>query len=93
MRKNKWTKKALQDLDSEVEYIAKDNPQAAQKVTTLIRSSVNLLETMPNMGRLGKKEGTRELIIPNLPYFVRYKVKEETNQILNVFHTSRKIEF
>ncbi len=91
MKKVKWTKNALRNLNNEVDYIGIDNPQAAKNVAAFIRRTVNLLETMPEMGRQGKKEGTRELVIKKLPYFVRYKVKEKHIEILNVFHTARKL--
>ena len=39
----KWLRKALQNLESEAEYIAKDDPKAAQLVVHLIQLSVSLL--------------------------------------------------
>ena len=44
-------KNALRNLRNEVEYIAKNNPIAANKTDAFIRRTVQLLETTPLMGR------------------------------------------
>ena len=87
-----YSKNAILDLNSLETYISKDNPIAARKVANNILLAVKLLETMPKIGRPGKIKETRELIIHNLPYLVRYKINKETIQIINVFHTSRKLK-
>ena len=84
-----WLKKALLNLDEIAEYIAKDNPYAAIKVVEAIESQVNLLASQPAIGRTGRVLGTRELVITNMPYLVPYRIKNNTVEILRVFHTSR----
>jgi len=39
----RWLAKALQNLDQEADYIAKDDPQAARLVVQRIHQAVNLL--------------------------------------------------
>ena len=90
MKRVKWTNNALKNLNREVEYIAQDNQEAARKMATLIRKTVNLLETMPLMGRQGEQANTRELIIQNLPYIVIYRVQDDTIYIARILHTSRE---
>ncbi len=41
------------------------------------------------MGRPGRIEGTRELIISHTPYIVIYRVKEQV-EILRILHTSKR---
>jgi toxin ParE1/3/4 len=48
------------------------------------------LDIYPLMGRLGRVEGTRELVIANTPYILIYRVKLESVEILRVFHTSKR---
>ena len=91
MKTVKWTKSALRNLNNEVDYIGRDNSQAAQNVAAFVRRTVNLLETMPQMGRTGRINGTKELIIRGLPYIVFYRIQGETIQITRVLHTSRKL--
>lgn len=43
----------------------------------------------PNMGRRGHLEGTRELVIPRLPYYVAYRITETAVEVFAVIHTAR----
>ncbi|VAW59635.1 Death on curing protein, Doc toxin [hydrothermal vent metagenome] len=88
----KWLRKALQNLDDEAEYIAKDDPQAAQLVVQRIVQTVSLLLKNPSLGHPGRLPGTHELVIPKIRYIVPYRVRPRLQriEILRVFHTSRK---
>ncbi|MCK5069023.1 MAG: type II toxin-antitoxin system RelE/ParE family toxin [Desulfocapsa sp.] len=86
----RWTYKALDNLDAAVEYIAADNPTAAQKVAKRIWDSVLLLKNQPGLGRPGRVVGTRELIISGLPYIIPYLEKDGTIVILRIMHSSIK---
>ncbi len=88
----KWLRTALKNLEQEAEYIAKENPQAAQLLVQLIQNSVSLLKDNPSLGHSGRVPNTRELVIPNTRYIVPYRVlpRIEQIQILRVFHSSRK---
>jgi plasmid stabilization system protein ParE len=59
-------------------------------VLTAIRVAVDRLGRHPSLGRAGRVEGTRELIISNAPYIVAYRVVENQVRILVIFHTSRQ---
>ena len=84
-----WLAIAQHDLDSLTDYIAEDNPKIALQIFNTIRQSVEKLQKFPLLGRDGRIEHTRELIIPNLPYIVVYTIAKEI-RILAVLHTSRK---
>ena len=86
----KWTRKALDNLDSAVEYIATDKPAAATDVALKIWNSAKMLADQPGMGRLGRVAGTRELVIPGLSYILPYVEKGGAVFILRVMHTSMK---
>ena len=85
-----WLKTALKNLNELAEYIAQENLAAAQRVVDAIEKQVNLLATQPALGRPGRILGTRELVISNTHYLVPYRIKNNTVEILRVFHTSRK---
>jgi len=85
----KWLRRALRNLEQAYSYILKENPEAAHKVILKIQLAATQLENYPFMGRLGRIEGTRELVISSTPYIVIYRVKEESVEILRVFHTSK----
>jgi len=89
----KWLNKALKNLDDEAEYIAKDDPVAAQQVVQRIFDAIDLLALNPSLGHTGRIHGTRELVVPNTRYIIPYRVKPRLNriEILRVFHSSRRL--
>lgn len=88
--KIKWFAGAINDLIEIKKYIADDNPTAAQNVASKIKESVLLLKEHPAAGRPGRIEKTRELIIPDFPYIVSYRVHKGEIEVLRVFHNARK---
>jgi toxin ParE1/3/4 len=88
--KIRWTRTALRNLVAEAEYIARDNPAAAGNMLARIGNAVTLLADQPSMGRAGRVPGTRELVIPDTPYLIPYRIHEGRIEILRVFHTARK---
>ena len=86
----RWTRKALINLDNAVEFIAADKPKAAADVALKIWNVAKMLAEQPGMERPGRVSGTRELVIPGLPYILPYVEKDGTVFILRVMHTSMK---
>jgi addiction module RelE/StbE family toxin len=86
----RWLKRALANLESEAEYIARGNPAAAARIVKRIVSVFDRLRRFPASGRPGRVEGTRELIVSGTPYIVPYRVRDQEVQILRVFHAARK---
>ena len=86
-----WSDEAIADLKSLHAFIAKDNPNAARKLAMTIVASVETnLPSNPHMGRPGRVNGSRELVISNTPYIVPYRVKSGTVQVLRVYHGARR---
>jgi plasmid stabilization system protein ParE len=81
---------ALANLDAEAEYIAEDNPAAAGRLVQRIFLLVDLLQENPAMGRPGRVSGTRELVVPETPYIIPYRVRSNAVEILRVFHAARR---
>jgi toxin ParE1/3/4 len=87
----KWSKEALQDLQSLHRYIAKDNQVAAEKTAMVVVKAVEtILPVNPEIGRPGRVIGTRELVIKSTPYIVPYRIKLGVIQVLRVYHGARK---
>ena len=86
----RWLKRATANLEVEADFIARDNPDAAQRTLDAIAHAVELLAEYPAMGRPGRVDGTRELVIPVTPYLVPYRVRGNAIEILRVFHGARK---
>ena len=85
-----FTRRAQRDLERIHAFIAQDDPGRACEVLADIRVTINRLAVYPGLGRPGKKAGTRELIVPHLPYKVPYRVRGEKVLILCVLHTRQQ---
>lgn len=85
-----WSRRAIQHLVSLRNYIAKDSDQNAALVAKRILESIELLQTQPEMGRPGRVLGTRELVVPNTPYIIPYRVRRDRLELIAVFHGSQK---
>jgi toxin ParE1/3/4 len=81
-----WTEYALHTLEQVHGYIARENPKAASRVIAKLKRATRKLSQFPSFGRVGVREGTRELVIGNLPYIVVYRVRAPEVQIVRVFH-------
>ena len=58
---------AERDLAGIIDYIALDNPKAAESVFDAIAAALRRLAEFPEMGRAGRVPGTRELRLAGLP--------------------------
>lgn len=85
-----WTEPARQDLLELFEYIAEENPRAARVLLSEIKERVNALTNNPEIGRIGRVEGTRELVLTGTHYILPYRLKNQQIQILAVFHTAKR---
>ncbi|MCL4788999.1 MAG: type II toxin-antitoxin system RelE/ParE family toxin [Verrucomicrobia bacterium] len=89
-----FTKPAIADLKGLVSFIARDNPQAAERFGYVIIARAEKLDQFPLLGRVVpefKMETIREII--HRPYRIVCRVREEQNliEILRVWHAARGI--
>ena len=89
MRLN-WARDADSDLESIEDYIGRDNAESAFRILAEIVRQVEMLEEHPGMGRPGRVEGTRELVIAGLPYVIAYLHRGDTVTVLRVLHGAMK---
>lgn len=84
-----WTRLALRDFDEAQNYIAQDNPVAAQAVAQRIADAARQLLNNPQIGRAGHVAGTREWTVSRTPYVIVYRVTGSVVEILRVWHGRR----
>ena len=82
-----WTPIAMGHLRAAYEYVARENAAAAETLVEQIFAVVERLEQYPRMGRV---EGTRELVIAGTAFVVVYRVEAERVEVLAVLHAARK---
>lgn len=86
----RWTSDAADDLERIADYIAEDRPETARRIALDIVQSVDALDTFPNRGRLGRVEGTRELVLAPLPFIAVYEVGEQDVRLLRILHGAQQ---
>ena len=92
----RWTDPAQTDFLEILGYIARDSPAAAERVGRRLLSAIDALAVQPRLGRPGRIAGTRELVVPRLPYVAIYRIVEAPRstasevEVLRVLHGARR---
>jgi toxin ParE1/3/4 len=86
----RWLRVALANLLEAAEYLERENPTVAAASLERIVKAVYRLEHYPGIGRAGRIEGTRELVVAGTPYVIPYRVRGNVIEILRVFHSARQ---
>lgn len=81
-----WTFIARNDLESQLEYIRKENPDIVGRIAAQIKSAAGSLDSFPQLGRDGSVGGTKELVIPKLPFIVVYRIRDGRVEVLRFLH-------
>jgi toxin ParE1/3/4 len=81
-----WTEPAVRDLAAARAYIAQDNARAADRQVERVVAAVEGLIRFPEIGRPGRRAGTRELVVNRTPYIAAYRLRGDTIEILRVMH-------
>ncbi|MDR1853697.1 MAG: type II toxin-antitoxin system RelE/ParE family toxin [Azoarcus sp.] len=84
-----WRETARADLLEIIEYIADDNPDAAQRLKDEIESKAENLRKHPKLYRSGRVAGTREMVVRS-NYIVVYAETDATVSILRILHAARQ---
>jgi addiction module RelE/StbE family toxin len=80
----RWTSAAADDLENIANYLFEKTPENAARLIRELYDAPSTLKSFPNRGRAGKKEGTRELVMPSLPYIIVYQVRGDTVHIVRI---------
>lgn len=83
-----WKATAIADLLAIIDYISDDNPDAAQALKDEIEVKTSRLPEHPQMYRVGRVDGTREMVVrPN--YILVYAEDPDTVTILRILHAAQ----
>jgi toxin ParE1/3/4 len=88
--KVEWSALAMEDRDRIFDYIESESPKAAIQVDIRIEEQVDQLVQFPELGRLGRIDDTRELVISQTSYVVPYRVYGNVVRILRVLHCAQQ---
>jgi toxin ParE1/3/4 len=92
MRSVRWTSLAVNDFKAISSYIeGQRNLATANRVCRIIYDAIQTLRRFPKSGKPGIEAGTRELVIPSLPYVVTYRVMQsEAIQVVRIWHGAQQ---
>lgn len=82
----RWTPAAAADLQRLSDYLKDHHPHYRQPTMRKVCAAIHSLREWPHRGRVGREEGTRELLFPPLPYVAVYRVKEQSVEVLRIYH-------
>lgn len=86
----RWVQIAINERYAQLDYIALNDPLAAISQDEEIEQQTNLLTTQPEMGRIGRVKGTRELVVNRTPFIAVYRNKGERIEIVRFLHGAQK---
>jgi addiction module RelE/StbE family toxin len=90
LRRIRWAPAAADDLQEILNYLREHHSALAQPTVRKLYDLARSLKRFPNRGRIGYKEGTRELIVAPTPYIIVYGVEREVVHIFRVIHASKE---
>ena len=84
---------ALQDMEDIRNYIAMDNPEAADRVVLAFEANAALLATEPELGlHQPRLRGLRLWVVTEFPnYLIFYRQREGRVEIVRVLHGARDL--
>jgi toxin ParE1/3/4 len=85
----RWTPAAAEDLPRISDYLKEHHPHYREATIRKVYAAVRSLNEWPHRGRLGREEGTRELMFPPLPYIAVDRVKEQDIDVLRIYHCAQ----
>ena len=89
MRRIRWAPAAADDLQHIAGYLREHHPSFAHPTIRKLYRAARSLKQFPHRGRIGQREGTRELVIAPLPYIIVYGVEPEMVHVFRLLHTSK----
>lgn len=87
-----WSPLARARLQEVRNYVARDKPEAAERLAMRIVAVVEALHDHPHLGRASAQHGVRELIIGGTPYIVLYRVSGNRVTISTIWHAAQRKE-
>jgi toxin ParE1/3/4 len=86
-----FTPQARDDLRAIRDWIADNDPRAAERVVVRIVQTAMMFGQFALLGRTGQVDGTREFSVVGLPYLIVYALAAYSDvDVLTVLHTRRR---
>jgi len=86
----RWTPAAAADFEQISNYLSNHHPRHRLPTVRKLYEAIRSLKEWPNRGRVGRVDGTRELLFPPLPYIAVYRVKDHSIEVLRIYHAAQE---
>jgi toxin ParE1/3/4 len=87
----RFTPRARNDLRDILQYIANDNPAAADRVRLAFLDAIKLIGTRPHLGIRGSKSPElRSRLVTRYPYRIHYRIEDDDVWIVHIRHSARR---
>jgi len=84
-----WSQYAIEDRTKIFEYLVEKNPVAAVECDAEIGRQIGSLIDFPEIGRIGRVKGTKELVVSGTPFIVVYLLDEREIRVLRILHAAQ----
>jgi toxin ParE1/3/4 len=81
-----WARAAIRDLTRGRDYISRENPTAAREIASHIVDATERIIKFPEVGRVDRVNGTREMAVSGTQYLIVYRLKKNAIHFLRVLH-------
>ena len=85
----RWTPAAAADLEHISNYLKERHPHYRQPTMRKLYEAIRSLKDSPHRGRLGREDGTRELLFSPLPYIAVYRLRDQGIEVLRIYHAAQ----
>lgn len=85
----RWRDAAISDLERIDTWLSSIEGADPDKVRERIGLAIATLERLGDIGRPGRRKGTREISVRNAPYVVVYRMIRRDIDILAVYHAAQ----
>ncbi len=81
-----WSEQARQEWTEHYRFYFARNPDAARRMRQLVMEGARRLRDYPKIGRPGRVQGSRELVIGGTPFLLVYDENPARVEIVHVYH-------
>jgi plasmid stabilization system protein ParE len=86
----RWSYQARHDADEIWNFIAADDPDAADRIIARFHEALRSVAEHPKLGRRGLARASRTFPVSDTPYILFYEVTKTTIEVRRVFHGARQ---
>ena len=86
----RFTRRAESDLAAIVDYLAKVSPEGGGRVAASLRETIQVISDHPFGGLKTVRPMLFVKIVPQYPYKVFYRVRDDIIEIVHIRHAARR---